>query len=229
MVVRLWNPVVTSRPTSVLTGHKAGIIDLKISPERGYLFSYSKDAVVKLWDLNKCVIVQTLSLHFPAFSVLGKEVEFGRPGLYVEIGIPDTVIAICCEHLTELRIVEEEEFMEDDMLKEPEEEEEGTDEEEEGEEEDMMTALALDANDDREGRRRGRRSPKSASPRSPRGNKSPKVGMKIHCTIAVVQKSKENVGVANITTNCHGSLSANLTLLALKTRYVAPWRAGLSL
>lgn len=30
MMVRLWNPVVTSRPTSVLSGHKAGIIDIKL-------------------------------------------------------------------------------------------------------------------------------------------------------------------------------------------------------
>jgi hypothetical protein len=34
-----------------------------------------EDAVLKLWDLNKAVIIQTLSLHFPAFSVLGKEVS----------------------------------------------------------------------------------------------------------------------------------------------------------
>jgi hypothetical protein len=34
-----------------------------------------EDAVLKLWDLNKAVIIQTLSLHFPAFSVLGKEVR----------------------------------------------------------------------------------------------------------------------------------------------------------
>jgi hypothetical protein len=34
-----------------------------------------KDAVLKLWDINKAVIIQTLSLHFPAFNVLGKEVS----------------------------------------------------------------------------------------------------------------------------------------------------------
>jgi hypothetical protein len=38
-----------------------------------------EDAVLKLWDLNKAVIIQTLSLHFPAFSVLGKEVRRLRP------------------------------------------------------------------------------------------------------------------------------------------------------
>ena len=62
------------RPTSVLSGHKAGIIDIKIRAAKNQILTYSKDAVIKLWDLNKTIIIQTLSLHFPAFSVLGKEV-----------------------------------------------------------------------------------------------------------------------------------------------------------
>ena len=49
------------------------------------MFSYSKDAVIKLWDLDKAVIIQTIGLHFPSFTVLGKEIEFGRPGMYVEV------------------------------------------------------------------------------------------------------------------------------------------------
>ena len=49
------------------------------------VFSYSKDAVIKLWDLDKAIIIQTISLHFPSFTVLGKEIEFGRPGMYVEV------------------------------------------------------------------------------------------------------------------------------------------------
>ena len=62
------------RPTSVLSGHKAGIIDINILTARRQILTYSKDAVLKLWDLLKTTIIQTLSLHFPAFSVLGKEV-----------------------------------------------------------------------------------------------------------------------------------------------------------
>ena len=107
MMVRLWNPVVTSRPTSVLGGHKAGIIDIKIHSERRFVFSYGKDAVVKVWDLDKATMLQTLGLHFPSFSVLGKEIEFGRPGMYIETGVADTILVICCEHMTELRLLEE--------------------------------------------------------------------------------------------------------------------------
>ena len=107
MMVRLWNPVVTSRPTSVLGGHKAGIIDIKLHVERRFVFSYSKDAVMKVWDLDKANIIQSIGLHFPSFSVLGKEIEFGKPGIYLETGTSDTFLVICCEHITELRLLEE--------------------------------------------------------------------------------------------------------------------------
>ena len=96
------------RPTSVLGGHKAGIIDIKIHVDRRFVFSYSKDAVIKVWDLDKANIIQTIGLHFPSFSVLGKEVEFGKPGMYIETGNSDTLLVICCEHITELRLLEEE-------------------------------------------------------------------------------------------------------------------------
>ena len=86
---------------------KAGIMDIKLHASKRLVFSYSKDAVIKLWDLDKAVIIQTIGLHFPSFSVLGKEIEFGRPGMYVEVGSSDTILVICCEHLTQLRILEE--------------------------------------------------------------------------------------------------------------------------
>lgn len=116
MMVRLWNPVVTSRPTSVLGGHKAGIMDIKLHAEKRLVFSYSKDAVIKLWDLDKANIIQTIGLHFPSFSVLGKEIEFGRPGMYVGAGSSETILVICCEHLTELRLLEEAQVSQDVAL-----------------------------------------------------------------------------------------------------------------
>ena len=82
-------------------------MDIKLHASKRLVFSYSKDAVIKLWDLDKAVIIQTIGLHFPSFSVLGKEIEFGRPGMYVEVGSSDTILVICCEHLTQLRILEE--------------------------------------------------------------------------------------------------------------------------
>ena len=129
MMVRLWNPVVTSRPTSVLGGHKAGIIDIKIHVERRFVFSYSKDAVIKAWDLDKANIIQSIGLHFPSFSVLGKEIEFGKPGMYLETGTSDTFLVLCCEHITELRLLDESHASQELALLNAKEEEESTTEE----------------------------------------------------------------------------------------------------
>ena len=41
-IVRLWNPVVTSKPTAILVGHKAGINDVKVHADRRLVFSYDK-------------------------------------------------------------------------------------------------------------------------------------------------------------------------------------------
>ena len=66
------------------------------------VFSYSKDAVIKLWDLDKAIIIQTIGLHFPSFTVLGKEIEFGRPGMYSEaLMFWDTCLVICLENVPE--------------------------------------------------------------------------------------------------------------------------------
>ena len=98
-IVRTWNPVVTSNPTALLVGHKAGINDLKINAERKFVFSYDKHAVLKVWDLNSGVCLQTLPLDFPSFTILGKTIEFGRPALYTENATPELIIATCCEHI----------------------------------------------------------------------------------------------------------------------------------
>ena len=108
-IVRTWNPVVTSSPTALLVGHKAGINDLKIHAERKFVFSYDKQAVLKVWDLNSGVCLQTLNLNFPSFSILGKTIEFGRPALYTENATPELIIATCCEHIVKIEILDEEE------------------------------------------------------------------------------------------------------------------------
>ena len=107
-IVRTWNPVVSSNPTALLVGHKAGINDLKIHAERKFVFSYDKNAVLKVWDLNSNVCLQTLHLDFPSFSVLGKTIEFGRPALYTENATPELIIATCCEHIIKIELLDEE-------------------------------------------------------------------------------------------------------------------------
>eukprot|EP00058_Branchiostoma_floridae_P018136 XP_002603625.1 hypothetical protein BRAFLDRAFT_126931 [Branchiostoma floridae] len=58
--VRLWNPYVTSKPITVLSGHHTTIIDVKLFEPMNQVFSYSKDAVVTgsddstvaVWDIE---------------------------------------------------------------------------------------------------------------------------------------------------------------------------------
>ncbi len=96
--------MVTSKPTSILVGHKAGLNDVKIRSDKRLIFSYDKVAVLKAWDIDSSNCMQTINLHFPrlavvsivndidivinffncSFDVLGKEIEFGRPALYVD-------------------------------------------------------------------------------------------------------------------------------------------------
>jgi WD40 repeat protein len=56
-VVRLWNPVVTKNPITLLYGHKEAIIDVLIIKYINALFSLSKDAVsninIVVWNLRK--------------------------------------------------------------------------------------------------------------------------------------------------------------------------------
>ena len=66
--------------------------------------------------MPKANIIQSIGLHFPSFSVLGKEIEFGRPGMYVGAGTSETILVICCEHLTELRLLEEAQVSQDVAL-----------------------------------------------------------------------------------------------------------------
>lgn len=99
-IVRLWNPVVTAKPTSILVGHKAGINDVRIHAERRLIFSYDKVAVLKVWDIHFGNCLQTLLLHFPSFEILGKEVEFGKPALYIDTASKDLIVVTCCEHFT---------------------------------------------------------------------------------------------------------------------------------
>ena len=66
-------------------------------------------AVVAAFNQEKALVGAfsvITNLRMELFGAL-KEIEFGRPGMYVEAGTADTVLVICCEHLTELRILEE--------------------------------------------------------------------------------------------------------------------------
>ena len=59
---------------------------------------------MRVWNLDRGTCAQTLNLAFPGFGVLGKEIEFGRPALYVDTASPNLILVTCCEHLAQVRL-----------------------------------------------------------------------------------------------------------------------------
>ncbi|XP_004704159.1 WD repeat-containing protein 49 [Echinops telfairi] len=63
--VCLWNPYVVSKPVGVLWGHSASVIAVQFFAERKQLFSFSKDKVLRLWDIQHQLSIQRVACSFP--------------------------------------------------------------------------------------------------------------------------------------------------------------------
>ncbi|XP_043853024.1 WD repeat-containing protein 49 [Dromiciops gliroides] len=62
--VCLWNPYVVSKPTGVLWGHSASVIAVQFFSARKQLFSFSKDKVLRLWDIQHQLSIQRMACPF---------------------------------------------------------------------------------------------------------------------------------------------------------------------
>ncbi|XP_072474657.1 cilia- and flagella-associated protein 337 [Notamacropus eugenii] len=62
--VCLWNPYVVSKPTGVLWGHSAVVIAVQFFTARKQLFSFSKDKVLRLWDIQHQLSIQRVACPF---------------------------------------------------------------------------------------------------------------------------------------------------------------------
>ncbi|XP_006890451.1 PREDICTED: WD repeat-containing protein 49 [Elephantulus edwardii] len=63
--VCLWNPYVVSKPAAVLWGHSASVIAVQFFAKRKQLFSFSKDKVLRLWDIQHQLSIQRIACSFP--------------------------------------------------------------------------------------------------------------------------------------------------------------------
>ncbi|ELU05069.1 hypothetical protein CAPTEDRAFT_229382 [Capitella teleta] len=63
--VCLWNPYVVSKPNGVLRGHMASVIQVQFNKCRNQLISFSKDKVLRIWDVQLQVAIQRLAGMFP--------------------------------------------------------------------------------------------------------------------------------------------------------------------
>ncbi|KAL9972869.1 hypothetical protein ACROYT_G019251 [Oculina patagonica] len=64
--VRLWNPYVTAKATSVLKGHSSAVTHIIVNSDKGEIISAAQDKVIKIWDMRDLCCVQTI----PARSLL---------------------------------------------------------------------------------------------------------------------------------------------------------------
>ncbi|PIK52460.1 putative WD repeat-containing protein on Y chromosome [Apostichopus japonicus] len=63
--VCLWNPYVVSKPVGLLRGHMAPILHVQFNFSRGQLISFSKDKVLRMWDVQLQVCLQRIAGMFP--------------------------------------------------------------------------------------------------------------------------------------------------------------------
>ncbi|XP_065937258.1 LOW QUALITY PROTEIN: cilia- and flagella-associated protein 337 [Magallana gigas] len=83
--VCLWNPHIVSKPNGVLRGHMASVIQVQFIKSRGQLISFSKDKVLRIWDVQLQVCIQRLAGMFPkgpeVVSTLFFDEERDRSGM----------------------------------------------------------------------------------------------------------------------------------------------------
>ncbi|XP_048836775.1 WD repeat-containing protein 49-like isoform X1 [Brienomyrus brachyistius] len=63
--VCLWNPHMMSKPVGVLQGHTTSVMTVSFLPDRKLLLSFSKDKVLRIWDVHHQLCVQRLTGIFP--------------------------------------------------------------------------------------------------------------------------------------------------------------------
>ncbi|CAL1530117.1 unnamed protein product [Lymnaea stagnalis] len=102
-IVRLWNPYVTTKPVAVLVGHATSVIGVAIHEGFRQVFSYSKDAVVKVWDTKEHVCLQTVTLKFPS-ALNGRMPEHGQFPVHLQ-GPPHSAFVVTCnDYIAALRL-----------------------------------------------------------------------------------------------------------------------------
>ncbi|XP_014672827.1 PREDICTED: WD repeat-containing protein 49-like [Priapulus caudatus] len=102
-LARLYNTYVSARPTAILRGHRTPVIALAIHAERGQLFTYSRDAFVKAWDLGEHTCLRTIALRFPTIQ-LGRAPEHGLYPILLAPGPHDALLVASNEYLAWLKL-----------------------------------------------------------------------------------------------------------------------------
>ncbi|XP_023285017.1 WD repeat-containing protein 49-like [Seriola lalandi dorsalis] len=108
--VRLWTRFVTTRPVATLPGHRATILDVAIYQPVGQIFSYSRDAELRVWDISSHHCLKTVRLQFPCLQP-GRISEHGNfPFLLLSPPLPEDaqphLVVGCKDYLALLNLAE---------------------------------------------------------------------------------------------------------------------------
>ncbi|XP_071319390.1 cilia- and flagella-associated protein 337 isoform X1 [Trachinotus anak] len=108
--VRLWTRFVTTRPVATLLGHRATILDVAIYQPVGQIFSYSRDAELKVWDISTHHCLKSVRLQFPCLQP-GRIPEHGNfPFLLLFPPLPEDtqphLVVGCKDYLALLDLAE---------------------------------------------------------------------------------------------------------------------------
>lgn len=101
--VRLWNQYVTSQPIVVLHEHSMIVQDVAIYEPLGQIFSYSKDAVLKVWDISSQQCLKTLVLKFPCVQA-GHVLEYGDFPFLLLKEPPCVLLVSCGDYIGMLKL-----------------------------------------------------------------------------------------------------------------------------
>ncbi|UJR35381.1 hypothetical protein I4U23_028138 [Adineta vaga] len=63
--VRLWNPFVLSKPNGTLIGHMRSVLFVQFIHSRNQVISFSKDKILRIWDVQLQICLQRLANIFP--------------------------------------------------------------------------------------------------------------------------------------------------------------------
>ncbi|KAG6936914.1 WD repeat-containing protein on Y chromosome-like [Chelydra serpentina] len=101
--VQLWNQYVTSWPIATFQGHCTAILAVAIHEPRGHGFSYSKDSVLKVWDIFSQACLQTLALKFPCVQPEQTLEQGDFPFLLIQQS-PHLLLVSCADYIGLLKL-----------------------------------------------------------------------------------------------------------------------------
>uniref|UniRef100_A0A8C7E047 WD repeat domain 49 n=1 Tax=Naja naja TaxID=35670 RepID=A0A8C7E047_NAJNA len=96
--VCLWNPYVTSKPAGILTGHSDSVIAVQFITERKLLFSFAKNKILRLWDIQHQLCMQRIAGSFPKSVDFHSTLYFHESQSLLFISMNNQLMVLEMEH-----------------------------------------------------------------------------------------------------------------------------------